>query len=120
MSKAIVVDRMPQFKRSAYNVLNDALIEGAKEVLFNAKTKAPYKKGGLRGNSDVHQEKKLLQRISFWIEYARYQEFGGDGKKIVRNYSTPGTGKGYLGSSGDEVAAGLPTTFKKHGLRARP
>lgn len=120
MSKAIVVDRMPQFKRSAYNVLNDALIEGAKEVLFNAKTKAPYKKGGLRGNSDVHQEKKLLQRISFWIEYARYQEFGGDGKKIVRNYSTPGTGKGYLGTAGDEVTIKLRMMFKKHGQRARP
>ena len=120
MSKAIVVDRMPQFKRSAYNVLNDALIEGAREVLFNAKTRAPYKKGGLRGKTEKHQERPLLQRIVFGIEYARFQEFGGDGKKIVRNYSTPGTGKGYLKSSGDEVAAGLTTTFKKHGLRARP
>jgi hypothetical protein len=119
MSKTVIVDRMPRFKSSAYNVLNDAIIEGAKDVLIKAKTKAPYKKGGLRSQSDTRQTRPLSQRISFWIEYARYQEFGGDGKKIVRNYSTPGTSKGYLKSSGDEVAASLRRTFKKHGLRAR-
>ena len=115
-----VVDRMPQFKQSAFSVLNDALSEGAKEVLINAKTKAPYKKGGLRSQSDTRQIAKLVHRISFWIEYARYQEFGGDGKKIVRNYSTPGTGKGYLGTAGDEVTIKLKMMFKKHGQRARP
>jgi hypothetical protein len=119
MKRVIVVDRMPIFKRSAYNVLNDALIEGAKEVLINAKTRAPYKKGPLRSNSDAHQIGKLHQRISFWLEYAAYQEFGGDGKRVIRNYTTPGTGKHYLKKSGDEVATKLRYTFSKHGKRAR-
>ena len=120
MNKVTVIDRMPQFKRSAYSVLNDALAEGAKEVLINAKTKAPYKKGPLRSNSDTRQMGILWHRISFWIIYAAFQEFGGDASRTIRNYTTPGTGKHYLKSSGDEVVIKLKTMFKKHGMRARP
>jgi hypothetical protein len=119
MKRVIVVDRMPIFKSSAYNVLNDALIDGARDVLINAKLRAPYRKGGLRGESDKRQIGRLHQRISFWLEYAAYQEFGGDGKRVIRNYTTPGTGKHYLKKSGDEVATKLRYTFIKHGKRAR-
>lgn len=38
------------------------------------------------------------------IDYARYQEFGGDGKRVVRNYTTPGTQAHYLRDAGDSVA----------------
>lgn len=120
MNKVTVIDRMPAFKISANRVLNDALSEGAKEILYNAKTRAPYKKGPLRANSDTQQIAVLKHRISFWLEYARFQEFGGDGNRRVRNYTTPGTGKEYLKKSGDEVAQGIRNTFRKHGRRARP
>jgi len=120
MNKVTVIDRMPAFKISANRVLNDALSEGAKEILYNARTRAPYKKGPLRANSETRQMGILWHRISFWLVYARFQEFGGDGKRVIRNYTTPGTGKGYLKKSGDEVAQRLRNTFRKHGRRARP
>lgn len=37
------------------------------------------------------------------IPYARYQEFGGDGHREVRNYTTPGTQAHYLRDAGDTV-----------------
>lgn len=38
------------------------------------------------------------------LAYARYQEFGGDGRRVVRNYTTPGTHAHFLKQSGDAVA----------------
>ena len=38
------------------------------------------------------------------IPYARYQEYGGYGKRWVRNYTTPGTQSMYLFESGNSVS----------------
>ena len=38
------------------------------------------------------------------IEYARYQEFGGDGRRVVQNYTTAGTQAHYLRDAGSSVA----------------
>lgn len=116
----IIIDKMPAFTRSLYNVLDDALRESGRDVLINARTKAPFDKGGLRSDSDVSSQGRLTQRISFWKEYARFQEFGGDGNRTVRNYSHSGTGSHYLKDSGDEQAKKMPMILRKHAQRARP
>ena len=97
--------------------MNDALREGARDTLIKAKTKAPFSKGDLRGETEIDQKGLLWWRVSFWMEYARFQEFGGDSKRRVRNYSTAGTGKGYLKKSGDEEAKKIVMKFKKHAGR---
>ena len=43
-------------------------------------------------------------RFGNGISYARYQEFGGDGKRVVRNYTTEGTQAHYLRDAGNSVA----------------
>lgn len=43
-------------------------------------------------------------RFGNGIAYARYQEFGGDGKRVVKNYTTAGTQAHYLKEAGDSVA----------------
>lgn len=111
---------MPQFINSVDVVMNDALKEGARDTLIKAKQRAPFDKGGLRADSDAGIKGKLHWRVSFWKEYARFQEKGGDSKRRVQNYSTPGTGKDFLKKSGDEEAKKINMVFKKHGKRARP
>lgn len=113
-------DKLPDFRRSAYRVLDDALREGARDILIKAKTRAPHDKGGLRSDTEINRIGVLKQRVSFWKEYARFQEFGGDSKKRVRRYTTGGTGKRYLKSSGDEIANKINLIFMKHGRRAKP
>lgn len=115
----VVKDKMPQFKRSLYGVLDDAFREAARDTLIRAKSRAPHDKGGLRSDTEVKRIKQHHWRVSFWKEYARFQEFGGDSKRRVRNYSTSGTGKKYLKTSGDEEAKKLTMTIKKHSVRAR-
>lgn len=119
MSRVIVKDKLPLFKKNLYFVYNDALREGSRDILVKAKERAPLKKGHLRADSNFGQIGVLRWRTSFWKEYARFQEFGGDGKRKVRHYTTPGTGKAYLKRSGDEIAKKLNYTFKKHSVRAR-
>lgn len=119
MNTVKVTDHLPEYKRSLYNVLDDALRSGARDIHIKAKERAPYRKGGLRSNSIFNSPKPLTWRISFWIEYARYQEFGGDGRRVVRRYTTPGTGAHYLQRSGDEVKDKLAGTLRMHATRAR-
>jgi hypothetical protein len=114
-----IKDRLPQFSRSLYSVFNDAYREASTDTLINAKIKAPYHKGGLRADSNNKQMSILHWRVSFWKEYARFQEFGGDGRRKVRNYTTAGTDKGFLRTAGDEQAGKLTMTLKKHAMRAR-
>lgn len=116
----IIIDKMPRFKSSLNDVLNDALREGARDILIDAKTKAPFKKGGLRSDTETKGIGKLKWQVSFFKEYARFQEFGGDSKRKVRNYSTPGTGKAYLKNAGDNVSKNrMLEIIKKHLMRAR-
>ena len=112
-------DKLPQFRRNLYAVMDDALKEGSGDLLRKAKQRAPFKAGQLRGETEAKRVSPLKWRTSFWKEYARFQEFGGDSSHRVRNYSYAGTGKRYLKSSGDEVAQRLKLQFIKHAKRAR-
>ncbi len=114
-----VNDKLPAFKRSLDNVLDDAFREAARDLLINAKTRAPFDKGGLRSDTEIKKVKERHYRVSFWKEYARFQEFGGDSKRKVRNYKTSGTGKGFLKKSGDEQAKKLNLIIRKHTQRVR-
>lgn len=113
----IIHDRMPQFKGKLNLVMDDAFREGSRDILIKAKTKAPFLKGGLRRDTDVSKVGMYKWRVSFWAEYARFQEFGGDSKRRVRRYSTSGTGAHYLRNSGDEVAGKFKYTVRKHTAR---
>lgn len=115
-----ITDHMPSFSRSVSKVMDDALKEGATDTLVGAKLRAPFQHGQLRSSTDAKRVGSLLWRVSFWMEYARFQEFGGDGKRRVRHYTTAGTGKGYLKQAGDTQAKKLNLAFAKHGMRARP
>lgn len=114
-----VTDKMPFFTKALKAVYDDAVSETAKDVLIDAKNHAPFDKGGLRRESEVSQETPLRWRVTFWIEYARFQEFGGDKKRRVRNYKTAGTGAHFLKNAGDAGMTKLRLALSKHGLRIR-
>lgn len=45
-----------------------------------------------------------IVRFGNGIQYARFQEFGGDGTRVVKNYTTEGTQAHYLRDAGNSVA----------------
>lgn len=115
-----VVDKLPSFSRRLSNTMDDALADAASDVLLKARRRAPFLKGGLRRDSMTKKVSNLKRRISFWIEYARFQEFGGDSRRRIRNYTSPGTGAHYLRDSGHEVAKRMVFYLAKHAKRTRP
>jgi hypothetical protein len=114
-----VNDKLPFFKSRLYAVMDDALKEAARDGLIQARNYAPFDKGELMGQSVVRKLSVMKWRISFWIEYARFQEFGGDSKRRVRNYTTSGTGKAYLKRAGDEQSNKITNKFRKHAMRVK-
>lgn len=115
----IIINKMPQFATSVSLVMDAAVREAARDTLINAKTKAPFLKGGLRSDTSIKKIGSIIYRVSFFKEYARFQEFGGDANRTIRRYTTAGTGKHYLKNAGDEQVARLNSVFRKHGARAK-
>lgn len=91
--------------------ISEALTAMATATVQRAKMLAPMSnletRGDLRNSGRVDEVSQLEKAAVFGNEivpYARYQEFGGDGKRVVRNYTTPGTQAHYLKEAGDSVA----------------
>lgn len=114
-----VVNKLPAYKVRLYQVLDDAVRETSLDILIKSKNKAPFRKGHLRADTENKQIVPMKWRVSYFKEYARFQEFGGDSTRRVRNYTTSGTGKAFLKSSGDQAVINLKTNVKKHSVRAR-
>jgi hypothetical protein len=109
-----IKNKLPSFKRSLYNVLDDAFKEGARDTLINALPKTPFDMGGLKADSDVKKIADLHWRVSFNKEYASVQEL-----KEHKNYTTSGTGAHFLKNAGDEQRDKIKDIARKHGKRAR-
>lgn len=111
-----VVNNLPQYKKILDGVLNDVMRSTAHDILMDAQNTAPIKTGALRRESDHRQLKMLHWRITFWQEYASYQERGSrhDGSRRVRNYSQAGTGKKFLQNAADKSFDKMPAIFKRH------
>lgn len=110
-----IVDRTDEYIARLNPTLENALREGARDIHISAKTKAPYKDGGLRSDSDFIKLGKFRWRIRFLKEYASVQEKGKRaGARRFTNYTTSGTGAHFLETSGDSIVKNLNAKFKKH------
>jgi len=114
-----VESRIPEFKKITEMKLDKGLSLLAERIETEAKMKAPksagVQQGGRRGTkpgqlkasgktvrlSQGHYQVRFGDNASG--AYARYQEYGGDGRRVVRRYSTPGTGKEYLRGAGENA-----------------
>lgn len=119
MSNVQVINNLGRFGRNAIGELDNAIREGATNILIASKNKAPFDKGGLRADTEVKKVQNMHWRVSYWKEYARFQEFGGDAYRTVRNYTTAGTGKKYLSTAGDNESELLMARIKVYAKRAR-
>ena len=129
-----VISHLPEFQRNTVRKI-DKIMEGlAREIEREAKFKVPKSvgkmgaeklgtkntkgavHGALQRSIMVKQVANMRYQVTAGefpsLPYARFQEFGGDSNRRVRNYSTPGTGKGYLGDTGNRVMTKALSRFK--------
>lgn len=113
----VVVDRLPEWSRNLHSILDDAVGETAKDILIDSRGKAPYKKGGLRRESDTNQISSMHHRVSYWLEYSAAQEAGKRKGVYFKRYTTPGTGPHFLQTAGDKRVETLKLAIRKHQAR---
>lgn len=106
MAKAKVTNRLPQFHIALTATMATAMQRMAKDVLQQAKTRVPIGRGDLSSAGRALVVTKLHHQVRFDSVYAAYQERGRrkDGSHVVKNYSTPATGKDFLKGAGEKVS----------------
>jgi len=110
-----ITDKTGAFIKLNEKQVNLALGSMATDIMNLAKTKVPVDQGHLQ-DKILAVKKPGTQNawiVSVNMEYARFQEFGGDAKRKVRHYTTPGTGKLYLKNSGQHIAKSAIIYFKR-------
>lgn len=116
-----IIDKMVEFATQNTDAMDRALGKMSADIERMAKqqvpvsaTKAMKRAAGSRvtrggGHLQSSGRTTRLGILSFAVifnkEYAAYQEWGGDGKRVVRKYSTPGTKKFYLRDPGDLITS---------------
>lgn len=110
-----IIDKSDEFKRKTADRIDRILFSMANDIQNLAKMKVPQKQGHLQGSILAKRKPgvKHAWMVEAAKEYARFQEFGGDGRRVVRHYSTPGTGKFYLRDSGRQVASNAMNYIRK-------
>lgn len=110
-----IIDRSDHFKKLTASRIERVLFSMANDIQNLAKMRVPLKQGSLQ--SKIIAKRKPGTKNA-WIveadtEYAKFQEFGGDDKRVVRRYTTPGTGKFYLRDSGRQIASKALSYIRK-------
>ena len=108
-----VVNKINDFVVKNAIAADRALGHMAIDIERLAKLKAPFKTGALRSSGRGTKIGFLKHQVQFNIEYAAFQEYGGDGKRRVKHYSKPGTGAHYLGNAAKEVTSKAVNYFKR-------
>lgn len=107
-----IKDYIIKFVLENANAMDRALNRMAVDIERLSKAQVPLRKGQLRASGHFTRVGLLNYNVSYNMEYARFQEFGGDHKRTVRKYTTPGTKKFYLRDPGEEIAGHALEYFK--------
>lgn len=105
MSKLTIVDNILKFTVEATKAFDRSLNRMAIDIERLSKQQVPHNKGQLKSSGFHRKVGTLKYEVVYNKEYARFQEFGGDGKRVVRNYSKPGKKAFYLRDPGDLVSS---------------
>lgn len=93
-----VDDKTLEYTAKKKRATDQAFGDMAVDVERLSKRKVPVKTGGLRASGHHKRIQPSEYLIRYNKVYAAYQERGArrDGSRVVRRYTTAGTGKGYL------------------------
>lgn len=97
-----ITNNMQQFKLANKMVMDSAMGRMANDTLLVSKIRVPLKDGDLQKSGSVEKVAIGKYKVVYDEDYAGYQERGRrlDGSRVVKNYTTPGTGKDFLKSAG--------------------
>ena len=103
--KVKIENNINKWGNRTIDTLDSALSRMAKDIKQIASITVPFKSGELQKSIEDQKIGLLRHRVLVDKPYASYQERGmrADGSRVVKKYTTAGTGKGYLKKAGDKV-----------------
>lgn len=102
-----ITSRLKEFGDSVDEKADLLLEKMGQDILVLSQAKVPKKDGALESSAVSEKRGDKSHRVSYNEPYAGYQERGRrkDGSRVVKNYTTAGTGKDFLKKSGTTVVA---------------
>lgn len=99
-----ITDNSGQWFGHQISRMNKALNNMANTILTDSRAIAPKKTGAMRKNAKIEKHYMSIS-VVYPLPYSGYQERGMeyDGSRVVRHYTTPGTGPHYLEQTGKNV-----------------
>lgn len=109
------IDNIKKFVRNNERIMDTVLGRISRDIVTIAKITVPFKRGDLMKSGKAERVMSMKHKVVFDTNYASYQERGRrqDGSNVVRNYSTPGTGKNFLKNAGKTVASNALNYLKQ-------
>lgn len=109
------IDNIKKFVRNNEKIMDTVLGRMSNDIVTIAKITVPFKQGDLMKSGKAERVMSMKHKVVFDTKYASYQERGRrqDGSRVVRNYSTPGTGKDFLKNAGKTVASNALNYLKQ-------
>lgn len=109
-----ITDNTNKFISRHEQAQDTALKNMALKVIRLSSRQVPVDQGTLKSSKggSPHKQGKLKYAVIYNSRYAAYQEFGGDSRRTVRRYTTPGTKKHYLTDPGKLVGSKAGEFFK--------
>lgn len=101
----VITDNSGEWLSKTHRQLNNALTAMCNSIKNTSQLVVPKDSKTLARSARIERVGEDAMAVTYGkgLAYARYQEFGGDGKRVVKNYTTPGTHAHYLKQSGDAV-----------------
>lgn len=120
-----IINNMKKFVKKDREAGDIAFERMAVDILRLSKVRVPHGDTGMLESSGRYRK---LDTMKYVVEYgqegpskayARFQEYGGDGNRIVRNYTKSGSGKAFLRGPADEIIRNAMhyITSAKKGIR---
>lgn len=115
MARVRVQDKSAQFMKVNDRQMDIALGRMAQDIQTIAKVRVPLKSGNLQDRIEKKRISARKHQVRVDEDYAGYQERGmrKDGSRVVRRYTTPGTGKDFLKGAGKQVAPRATSYFRQ-------
>lgn len=104
-----IINNLKKFVKKDREAGDRAFERMAVDILRLSKIKVPHGDTGILESSGRYRKIDVLKYVVEYGQegpakaYARFQEYGGDGNRVVRNYTKAGSGKAYLRGSADTV-----------------
>lgn len=124
-NRAKVINNLKKFSKQDQEASDRAFERMAVDILRLSKIRVPHGKTGFLESSGRYRRVGILKYVVEYGQegaskaYARFQEYGGDGNRVVRNYTKPGSGKAFLRGSAEQVVKNALNyiTSEKKGIR---